>query len=45
MTYFTLEQQNRTIDELQSETRAGITSQAQSILKLENMVDQLVYLV
>ncbi|KAH9734823.1 hypothetical protein KPL71_017521 [Citrus sinensis] len=41
LTHSTIEQQNRTIDELRNEMRAGFNSQAQSISNLEKMVGQL----
>ncbi|KAK9187542.1 hypothetical protein WN944_018939 [Citrus x changshan-huyou] len=41
LTHSTIEQQNRTIDELQNEMRVDFNSQAQSISNLEKMVGQL----
>ncbi|KAK9185186.1 hypothetical protein WN943_025540 [Citrus x changshan-huyou] len=41
VTHSTIEQQNRTIDELRNEIRAGFNSQAQSVSSLEKMVEQL----
>ncbi|KAH9724739.1 hypothetical protein KPL70_007603 [Citrus sinensis] len=41
LTHSTIEQQNRTIDGLRNELRAGFNSQAQSVSSLEKMVGQL----
>ena len=41
VTHSTIEQQNRTIDGLRNELRAGFNSQAQSVSSLEKMVGQL----
>ncbi|KAH9780933.1 hypothetical protein KPL71_008264 [Citrus sinensis] len=41
VTHSTIEQQNRTIDELRNEMRADFNSQAQSVSSLEKMVGQL----
>ncbi|KAH9801738.1 hypothetical protein KPL71_001135 [Citrus sinensis] len=41
VTHSTIEQQNRTIDELRNELRASFNSQAQSVSSLEKMVGQL----
>ena len=38
LTHSTIEQQNRTIDELQNEMRAGFNSQTQSISNLKEMM-------
>ena len=40
VTHSTIEQQNRTIDELRNEMRAGFNSQPQSVSSLEKMAGQ-----
>ena len=43
LTHSTIEQQNRTIDKLRNEMRAGFNSQAQSVSNFEKMVGQLTF--
>ncbi|KAH9801431.1 hypothetical protein KPL71_001027 [Citrus sinensis] len=43
VTHSTIEQQNRTIDGLRNELKAGFNSQAQSVSSLERMVRQLAF--